>query len=42
MMIVGLLNTEAEAEEIKFISKVLMVLIRTKELIKEHKIKGDM
>jgi hypothetical protein len=36
LSIVGLLGTEEEANEIKFISKVFLVAIRIKELVAEQ------
>jgi len=36
-MIEGLLSTEEEVEEIKFISKIFLVSIRIHELIEENK-----
>ena len=37
LSIVGLLSTEDEVDEMKFISKVFLVSIRIKELIEEQK-----
>lgn len=41
LSIVGLLSTEDEVDEMKFISKVFLVSIRIKELIEEQKDKVD-
>ena len=38
MIIAGLLSTEEEAEEIKFISRIFLVSIRVHELVEGQKI----